>query len=79
MLHNSELRHKTTWDPSCIGVRIGKRIFNLRSLRESKSWDKKKVDELDGWGQMTWNHPSTKVYTLFKHGMGNNLLIEFLN
>ena len=38
-----------------------------------------KVDELNQRGQMTWNHPSTKVYNLYKHGMSNSLHIKFLN
>ena len=37
------------------------------------------VDGLDGRAQMLWNQPSTKDYILFEHGMGNSLLIEFLD
>ena len=37
------------------------------------------MNDMDGRAQMTWNQLSTKVYTLFEHGMGNSLLIEFLD
>ena len=57
MSHNSEPRHKTTWDPSCIGVKVGKMIFNLTGLGH-KSWDKAIIDK-------------TKVCV--KHGISNVL------
>ena len=55
----------------------GERIFNLTSFHQFESWDKTKMNEMDGQAHMTWNQPSTKVYTLFEHGMCNNLHIEF--
>ena len=36
LLHNSEPRHKTTWDPSCTGVKVGKVIFNPIGLSQTK-------------------------------------------
>ena len=58
---------------------MGKGFFNLSISHQFELWDKTKMNEMDGRTQMTWDQPSTKVYTLFKHGMGNNLLIEFFD
>ena len=55
------------------------RIFNLTSLKQSKSQYWFIMDETRWTGTSdTWNQPSTKVYYLYKHGMGNNLHIESL-
>ena len=58
----------------------GEKIFNLTSLKQSKSQDKYAMDET---GCMrisdTWNQPSTKVYYLYKHQMNNNLHINSLD
>ena len=58
----------------------GERIFNLTSLKQSKSYDKFTMDEV-GWTRASdkWNQPSTKVYHLYKHGMSNILHIKSLD
>ena len=35
-LQTTQSRDTKTWDPSCIGVKVGKVIFNLISLDQAK-------------------------------------------
>ena len=53
----------------------GEKIFNLTSLNQSKSWDKiQTMDELDGWGQMTYRtNTALRFNHLYKHGVNNSL------
>ena len=72
-------RDTTTWSLSYIEVTLGKGSSISQVSINLSHGIKLKVDELDGRGQMTWNQTNTKVYTLFKHGMGNSLHIEFFD
>ena len=68
-----------TWSLSYIVVRMGKES-SISPVSISLSHGvKAKMNELNGQVQMTWNQPSTKVYTLFEHGMVNGLLIEIFD
>ena len=72
-------RDTTTWIPSYIGFRMGKGSSISQVSISLSHGIKNKMKELDERAQMTWSQPSTKVYTLFKHGMGNSLHIDFFD
>ena len=59
-------------------VQDGEKIFNLTSLKQSKSWDEiHKMDELDVRGHETYE--TNQVYYLYKHGMSNSLHNKFFD
>ena len=72
-------RDTTTWSLSYIEVTLGKGSSISQVSINLSHGTKSKVDELDGWGQVTWNQSSTKVYNLYEHGIRNNLHIKFLD